>query len=61
MRPFVEQAKQLNSLLHIRVTRDGNKTNLELMDGQLKIRDVSGVEVVEMIQQFSSSLRWLIQ
>jgi hypothetical protein len=54
----MDQAQTLSSRLHIRVVKDGANTRYELMDGQLKLKDVSKTDVVEMIMQFSSSLRY---
>lgn len=53
----MEQAKQLNTRLHIRVSKDGPNTYYELMDGQLKLKDVSKADIIEMSMQFVSSLR----
>lgn len=43
---------------HIRVTKDGKDVRFEMMDRDTKVRDVSAVEIIEMIQQFASALRW---
>lgn len=43
---------------HIRVTKDGADVKFEMMDGDFKVRDVSAIEIIEMIQQFASALRW---
>lgn len=53
----MEQAKQLNTRLHIRVSKDGANTYYELMNGQMKLEDVSRDDTVEMIMQLASSLR----
>lgn len=43
---------------HIRVTKDGKDVRFEMMDGDTKVRDVSFVEIIEMVMQFTSALRW---
>lgn len=43
---------------YIRVTMDGKSPSFELMDRGSKVRDVSPTEIIEMIMQFASSLRW---
>lgn len=43
---------------HIRVTKDGTKTNFELMVDGLKIADLNYIDVLEAAMQFVSSLRW---
>ncbi|MQX90316.1 hypothetical protein [Sinorhizobium meliloti] len=53
----MDQAKQLNTRLHIRVSKDGANTFYELMDGPMKLKDVSKADIVEMLMQFASSLR----
>ena len=47
------------TLMHIRVTKhpDGSARR-ELMEDQTKVRDVSKAEIIEMIQQFASTLRY---
>ena len=53
----MEQAKQLSTRLHIRVSKDGANARYELMDGHLKLKDVSKADIIEMLMQFASSLR----
>ena len=44
---------------HIRVTVNEDKSiRLELMDGDTKMKDVSRADVIEMIMQFTSCLRY---
>lgn len=43
---------------HVRVTKNGPTVKFELMDGGEKIRDVTDVEIITMIMQFASALRW---
>lgn len=46
--------------LYIRVTKDDqNNFKHELMQNGEKIADVSYVDIVEMVMQFTSSLRFL--
>lgn len=45
---------------HIRVTMDGKSPKYELMDSGSKVRDVTTTEIIGMIMQFASSLRWRI-
>lgn len=45
--------------LHIRVSFNDDKSiRLELMEGDTKLKDVSRVDVIEMILQFTSCLRY---
>lgn len=54
----MEQAKKL-SRAHIRVTLNEDKTvRRELMHGDTKVCDVSKVDIIEMLQQFASALRY---
>lgn len=44
---------------HIRVTKNEDKSiRRELMQGDMKVADVSKADIINMIQQFSSSLRY---
>lgn len=44
---------------HIRVTKNENNTfRYEMMDGDYKLRDVTDTEIINMVQQFVSALRW---
>ena len=43
---------------HIRVVMDGALPRFELINDGEKIRDVTYVEIVGMIMQFTSALRW---
>ena len=43
---------------HIRVTKDGPTTKFEMMDGDYLVREVSAPEIIEMVMQFVSALRW---
>lgn len=58
MRRTVDQAEQNNTRIHVRISKDGANTRYELMDGQTKLKDVSRVDLVEMVMQFASALRW---
>jgi len=45
--------------IHIRVSKDDKgKYTRELMQGPYKLRDVSKVEIITMLQQFASTLRY---
>lgn len=45
--------------LHIRVTLNEDKSiRRELMDGDMKLKDVSKADIIEMIMNFTSSLRY---
>jgi hypothetical protein len=44
--------------LRIRVTMNGDLPLYELMDGDTKLCDVSRLDIIEMILQFVSCLRW---
>ena len=48
----------MNQRVHIRVTKDGAKTNFELMVDGLKVADLNYIDVLEAAMQFVSSLRW---
>jgi hypothetical protein len=43
---------------HIRVTRDDKGIRFEMMDGDYKLRDVTDAEIINMIMQAASALRW---
>lgn len=44
---------------HIRVTKnEDGSIRRELMNGDYKVSDVSKTEIIEMLMQFSSSLRY---
>jgi hypothetical protein len=44
---------------HIRVTLNEDKSiRRELMNGEYKVKDVSKTEIIEMIQNFASTLRY---
>jgi hypothetical protein len=44
---------------HIRVTLNEDKSiRRELMNGDMKVRDVSKAEIIDMIQNFASTLRY---
>lgn len=43
---------------HIRVTKDDKGFRLEMMDGDYKVRDVTYTEVIDLIMQAASALRW---
>lgn len=45
--------------LHIRVTLNEDKSiRRELMNGEYKVKDISKAEIIEMIQNFASTLRY---
>ena len=45
--------------LHVRVTKNEDGTiKRELMNGEYKVGDVSKTDIIEMLMQFSSSLRY---
>ena len=48
----------MNQRVHIRVTKDGSKTNFELMVDGLKVADLNYIDILEAAMQFVSSLRW---
>ncbi|MDX1222685.1 hypothetical protein GOL85_13230 [Sinorhizobium medicae] len=55
----MDQAKTLSGRAHIRVSLNEDKTiQRELMHGEYKIADVSKADVIEMIMNFTSSLRY---
>ncbi|MDW9762142.1 hypothetical protein GOB02_21635 [Sinorhizobium meliloti] len=55
----MDQAKTLSDRAHIRVSLNEDKTiQRELMHGEYKIANVSKADVIEMIMNFTSSLRY---
>jgi hypothetical protein len=44
--------------VHIRVLKDGAKTNFELVVDGLKIAELNYIDILEAAMQFVSSLRW---
>lgn len=44
---------------HIRVTLNGNEPKFEMMHGNMKIGDMTYIEVLELAMQATSSLRWI--
>lgn len=55
----MEQAKQINTRLHVRVTLNEDKSiRRELMRGEYKIADVSKTDIIEMVLNFTSTLRY---
>lgn len=44
--------------VYIRVIKDGKKVNFELIVDQIKVGNPSRSQVVEMLMQFASSLRY---
>lgn len=48
----------MSERVHVRVTKDGAKTNYELMvDGQ-KVAEIDWIDVLSAAMQFVSTLRW---
>lgn len=44
---------------HVRVTLNEDKTiKRELMNGEYKVKDISKAEIIELIQQLASVLRY---
>lgn len=48
----------MSERVHMRVTKDGEKANYELIVDGLKVADLDWIDVLQAAVQFVSSLRW---
>lgn len=51
----------MSDRVRIRVTMNGKTPEYELMVDQLKVADLSWIEVLELSMQADSSLRWVLE
>jgi hypothetical protein len=46
---------------HIRVVRDGKETRFEMMQSGEKLRDISPIELIELIEALTAELRGAVE
>ncbi|OCP36135.1 hypothetical protein [Ensifer sp. LC163] len=57
--PCIDDVLRETVAVYIRVTKnEDGSIRREMMDGDYKVRDVSKAEVITMLQQFASTLRY---